>query len=159
MKSSHRIVHSDRNCEDETACLSLLPESAFLNPDVILPFFHGICWNICSFLGALVHESPIHTCMLVGRAACDTVLSLEFGESVLLSNTWLINNESWVPRSADKTFLNHSTVRGYKYWPADHYTQETSEVVTFDVVQMNVTFVWSHFVFLSLFYIVIWSLL
>ena len=97
--------------------------------------------------------------MLVGRAACDTVLSLEFGESVLLSNTWLINNESWVPRSADKTFLNHSTVRGYKYWPADHYTQETSEAVTFDVVQMNVTFVWSHFVFLSLFYIVIQSLL
>ena len=68
--------------------------------------------------------------MLVGRAACDTVLSLEFGESVLLSNTWLINNESWVPRSADKTFLNHSTVRGYKYWPADHYTQETSEAAT-----------------------------
>ena len=79
-------------------------------------------------------------------AACDTVLSLEFEESVLLSNTWLINNESWVPRSTDKTFLNHSTVRGYKYWPADHYTQETSEAVTVDVVQMNVTFVWSHFV-------------
>ena len=39
MKSSHRIVHSDRNCEDESACLSLLSESAFLNPDVILPFF------------------------------------------------------------------------------------------------------------------------
>ena len=114
---------------------------------------------ICSSFGVLVHESPIHTCMLVGRAACDTVLSLEFGESVLLSNTWLINNESWVPRSADKTFLNHSTVRGYKYWPADHYTEETSEVVTFDVVQMNVTFVWSHFVFLSLFYIVTRSLL
>ena len=159
MKSSHRIVHSDRNCEDETACLSLLSESAFLNPDVILPFFHGICWMICSSFGALVHESPIHTCMLAGRSACGTVLSLEFGESVLLSNTWLINNESWVPRSADKTFLNHSTVRGYKYWPAGHYTQETSEAVTFDVVQMNVTFVWSHFVFLSLFYIVIWSLL
>ena len=97
--------------------------------------------------------------MLVGQTACDTVLSLEFGESVLLSNTWLINNESWVPRSADKTFLNHSTVRGYKYWPADHYTQETSEAVTFDVVQMNVTFVWSDFVFFSLFYIVIQSLL
>ena len=43
MKSSHRIVHSDWNCEDESACLSLLSESAFLNPDVVLPFFHGIC--------------------------------------------------------------------------------------------------------------------
>ena len=112
MKSSHRIVHSDRNCEDASACLSLLSESAFLNPAVILLFFGGFAEKICSF-GVLAHESPIHTCMLVGRAACDTVLSLEFGESVLLSNTWLISNESWVPRSADKTFLNHSTVRGY----------------------------------------------
>ena len=43
MKSSHRIVHSDRTCEDESACLSLLSESAFLNPDVILPFFH---WDL-----------------------------------------------------------------------------------------------------------------
>ena len=34
-------------------------------------------------------------------------------------------HESWVPRSADKTLLNHSTVRGYLYWPTDHYTQET----------------------------------
>ena len=30
-----------------------------------------------------------------------------------------------MPRSADKTLLNHSTVRGYLYWPTDHYTQET----------------------------------
>ena len=42
-----------------------------------------------------------------------------------------------MPRSTDKTFLNHSTVRGYKYWPADHYTQETSEAVTVDVVQCD----------------------
>ena len=56
MKSSHRIVHSDWNCEDESACLSLLSESAFLNPAVVLPFFHGICWKICSFLGTCVHE-------------------------------------------------------------------------------------------------------
>ena len=45
--------------------------------------------------------------------------------------------ESWVPRSTDKTFLNHSTVRGFKNWPADHYTQETSEAVTVDVVQCD----------------------
>ena len=56
MKSSHRIVHSDWNCEDESACLSLLSESAFLNPAVVLPFFHGICFKICSFLGTCVHE-------------------------------------------------------------------------------------------------------
>ena len=106
-----------------------------------------------------VYMNIVHTRMLVGQAACDTVLSLEFGESVLLSNTLLINDESWVPRSADKAFLNHSTVRGYKYWPADHYTQETSEAVTVHVVQMDVAFVWSHFVFFSLFHIVIRSLL
>ena len=105
------------------------------------------------FFGALVHQSPIHTCMLVGRAACDTVLSLEFGDSVLLSNTWLINNESWVPRSADKTFLNHSTVRGYKYWPADHYTQETREVVTIDVGQLDFDCVLSNFILCSYFFI------
>ena len=94
MKSSHRIVHSDWNCEDESACLSLLSESAFLNPAVVLPFFHGICfknlqnmfcsWYMCTWM-------LVHTCTLVGQTACDTVLSLEFGESVLLSNTWLID--------------------------------------------------------------------
>ena len=36
-----------------------------------------------------------------------------------------VPHESWVPRSADTTLLNHSTVRGYLYWPTDHYTQET----------------------------------
>ena len=39
-----------------------------------------------------------------------------------------VPHESWVPRSADKAFLNHSTVRGYLFWPTDHYTQETSQV-------------------------------
>ena len=36
-----------------------------------------------------------------------------------------VPHESWVPRSADTTLLNHSTVRGYLYWPTDPYTQET----------------------------------
>ena len=44
MKSSHRIVHSDWNCEDESACLSLLSESAFLNPDVVLHSF--LPWDL-----------------------------------------------------------------------------------------------------------------
>ena len=158
MKSSHRIVHSDWNCEDESACLSLLSESAFLNPAVVLPFFHGICWKICSFLGTCVHEyrTRSHAC----GTSCMWYCFESWVWRICTAVKHLANQyESWVPRSTDKTFLNHSTVRGYKYWPADHYTQETSEAATNDVVQMNVTFVWSHFVFFSLFYIVIRSLL
>ena len=44
MKSSHRIVHSDWNCEDESACLSLLSESAFVNPAVVRHSF--LPWDL-----------------------------------------------------------------------------------------------------------------
>ena len=62
MKSSHRIVHSDRNCEDESACLSLLSESAFLNADVILPFFYGICWKNVFFSCHMNVRTHLHAC-------------------------------------------------------------------------------------------------
>ena len=79
MKSSHRIVHSDWNCEDESACFSLLFESAFLNPAVVLPFFSmgfaSKIFKICSFLGTCVHEYRTHS-HACGQAACDAVLSL-----------------------------------------------------------------------------------
>ena len=64
--------------------------------------------------------------LAVSEVRC-RILSLEPDTCTAVKHL-TVPHESWVPRSADKAFLNHSTVRGSLFWPTDHYTQETSQV-------------------------------
>ena len=118
----HRIVHSDWNCEDCFVCLSLLSESA------IWHIWQGWCRQI---IGGNSLTAAIGCVWLEQEHTVSEVLSwqVQLKKAPVLFCTAVkhltVPHESWVPRSADKTLLNHSTVRGYLYWPTDHYTQET----------------------------------
>ena len=118
----HRIVHSDWNCEDCFVCLSLLSESA------IWYIWQGWCRQI---IGGNSLTAAIGCVWLEQEHTVSEVLSwqVQLKKAPVLFCTAVkhltVPHESWVPRSADTTLLNHSTVRGYLYWPTDHYTQET----------------------------------
>ena len=118
----HRIVHSDWNCEDCFVCLSLLSESA------IWHIWQGWCRQI---IGGNSLTAAIGCVWLEQEHTVSEVLSwqVQLKKAPVRFCTAVKHltapHESWVPRSADTTLLNHSTVRGYLYWPTDHYTQET----------------------------------
>ena len=122
MRMKHRIVHSDWNCEDCFVCLSLLSESAIWY----------IRWAWCrQIVGGSSLIARLGCVWLVHEHSVPDVLSwwVQLEQTPLRFCTAVkhlaVPHESWVPRSADKTLLNHSTVRGCLYWPTDHYTQET----------------------------------
>ena len=122
MRMKHRIVHSDWNCEDCLVRLSLLSESA------IWHIWQGWCREIIdgnSLIAAIGCVWLEHEHTASGVLSCYVHLEKAPVLFCTAVKHLTVPHESWVPRSADTTLLNHSTVRGYLYWPTDHYTQET----------------------------------